>query len=102
MIVSSVAPPTKRSRCERTVTRAFTFAPMPSLATPSMVDNHANRDATQAHSDHFADGDGRIGDPRTQPETEKIEENNNKNEGNDGDDGEADEIKGFHGGQLIR
>src|SRR5216110_543258 len=37
MIVSSVAPPTKRSRCERTVTRAFTLAPMPSLATPSMV-----------------------------------------------------------------
>ncbi len=37
MIVSSVAPPTNRSRCERTVTRAFTFAPIPSLATPSMV-----------------------------------------------------------------
>ena len=37
MIVSSVAPPTKRSRCERTVTRALTFTPMPSLATPSIV-----------------------------------------------------------------
>src|SRR6266478_5211271 len=37
MIVSSVAPPTNRSRCERTVTRAFTFAPIPSLATPSIV-----------------------------------------------------------------
>ena len=37
MIVSSVAPPTNRSRFERTVTRAFTFTPMPSWATPSMV-----------------------------------------------------------------
>jgi len=37
MIVSSVAPPTKRSRFVRTVTRAFTFTPMPSFATPSMV-----------------------------------------------------------------
>src|SRR4029453_13256650 len=37
MIVSSVAPPTNRSRCERTVTRAFTFTPMPSCATPSIV-----------------------------------------------------------------
>ena len=37
MIVSSVAPPTNRSRCERTVTRALTFTPMPSCATPSIV-----------------------------------------------------------------
>ena len=37
MIVSSVAPPTKRSRFVRTVTRALTLTPMPSLATPSMV-----------------------------------------------------------------
>jgi len=39
MIVSSVAPPTKRSRCERTVTRAFTFAPIPSFR--DTVDGHA-------------------------------------------------------------
>ena len=37
MIVSSVAPPTKRSRFVRTVTRALAFTPMPSLATPSIV-----------------------------------------------------------------
>ena len=37
MIVSSVAPPTKRSRFVRTVTRAFTFTPMPSFATASIV-----------------------------------------------------------------
>src|SRR6266513_1747274 len=37
MIVSSVAPPTNRSRCERTVTRALTFTPIPSCATPSIV-----------------------------------------------------------------
>jgi len=33
MIVSSVAPPTKRSRFVRTVTRARTLTPMPSFAT---------------------------------------------------------------------
>ena len=33
MIVSSVAPPTKRSRFVRTVTRALTFTPIPSFAT---------------------------------------------------------------------
>ena len=37
MMVSSVAPPTKRSRLVRTVTRALAFTTMPSLATPSMV-----------------------------------------------------------------
>ncbi len=37
IIVSSVAPPTNRSRCERTVTRALTFTPIPSFATPSIV-----------------------------------------------------------------
>jgi hypothetical protein len=37
MMVSSLAPPTKRSRLVRTVTRARTFTWMPSLATPSMV-----------------------------------------------------------------
>ena len=37
MMVSSVAPPTKRSRFVRTVTRAFTFTAMPSLATASIV-----------------------------------------------------------------
>ena len=37
MIVSSLAPPTKRSRWVRTVTRALTFTWMPSFATPSMV-----------------------------------------------------------------
>ena len=40
--------------------------------------------------------------PRAQPKAEKIEENNNKNKGDDSDDGEADEIKRFHGGELIR
>jgi len=37
MMVSSCAPPTKRSRFVRTVTRALTFTWMPSLATASMV-----------------------------------------------------------------
>ena len=37
MIVSSVAPPTNRSRLVRTVTRAAALMTMPSLATPSMV-----------------------------------------------------------------
>ena len=37
MIVFSFAPPTKRSRFVRTVTRALTFTWMPSLATPSIV-----------------------------------------------------------------
>ena len=37
MMVSSLAPPTKRSRLVRTVTRALTFTWIPSLATPSMV-----------------------------------------------------------------
>ena len=36
-IVSSVAPPTRRSRLVRTVTRAFTLSWMPSPAMPSMV-----------------------------------------------------------------
>ena len=38
MIVSSVAPPTNGRDSVRTVTRALAFTPMPSLATPSMVD----------------------------------------------------------------
>ena len=37
MMVSSVAPPTKRSRLVRTVTRARALITMPSLATPAMV-----------------------------------------------------------------
>ena len=37
MMVSSVAPPTKRSRLVRTVTRALALMTMPSLATASMV-----------------------------------------------------------------
>jgi hypothetical protein len=37
MIVSSVAPPTRRSRLVRTVTLALTFNWMPFLATPSML-----------------------------------------------------------------
>ena len=48
-----------------------------------------------------SDLNGRIGDPRAQPKAEKIEENNNENKGDDSNDGEADEIKRFHGGQLI-
>jgi hypothetical protein len=68
----------------------------------SIVDDHSNRDTTQPHSDHFPDADRCIGDPGAQPKAEKIEENNNENKGDDSDDGEADEIKRFHGGQLIR
>ena len=37
MIVSSVAPPTRRSRLVRTVTLALTLSWMPFLATPSIV-----------------------------------------------------------------
>ena len=37
MIVSSVAPPTRRSRLVRTVTFALTLSWMPFLATPSML-----------------------------------------------------------------
>ena len=37
MMVSSWAPPTKRSRLVRTVTRALTLTWMPSFATASMV-----------------------------------------------------------------
>ena len=37
MMVSSVAPPTKRLRFVRTVTRARALTTMPSLATPAMV-----------------------------------------------------------------
>ena len=37
MIVSSVAPPTNRSKFERTVTRALALIMMPSFDTPSIV-----------------------------------------------------------------
>ena len=37
MMVSSVAPPTKRSKLERTVTRARARTVIPSFATPSIV-----------------------------------------------------------------
>ena len=37
MMVSSVAPPTRRSRLARTVTRALTSRRMPSLATASSM-----------------------------------------------------------------
>ena len=180
MIVSSVAPPTNRSRCERTVTRAFTFTPMPSCATPSIVrashvwargiddlridarsdrlenglagalrrqidgagpieierdpgfvrgdqgqnhvidvaarevvrlewiardvdarfyrgdaviDDEADRHLAQAHPNHFAEADWRVGNARAQPEPEEIKKNNTKDEREDREHRDPDEVK---------
>ena len=62
----------------------------------AVIDDQPDRHFAQAHSDHFAEADWCVGDPRANPETEEIEENDAKNESDDRDDREADKIKRFH------
>src|SRR5918912_932063 len=119
MIVSSVAPPTKRSRCERTVTRAFTFTPMPSLATPSMVARPiaalgtsmifglmlvrtasstvlpvplVARSIAQAHADNFANDNWCVINPGAQPQLEEARDENYKNQHGQPDNRQTDVV----------
>ena len=45
----------------------------------SIIDNQSNRNAPQPHADHFSHADGRVGNARTQPNTEKVEKNDRQN-----------------------
>ena len=48
-----------------------------------VVDDQADRDFAQTHSDHFADADRRVCDPCAQPETEEIENYDREHESDD-------------------
>src|SRR5436190_949409 len=101
MMVSSVAPPTNRSRCERTVTRAFTLAPMRTKQASqdprtvaarqtmrfdriarnvntdlhhgdAIIDDASNGHLPQPHAHHFSQADRRVRDPGATPEREEI------------------------------
>src|SRR5947207_1125889 len=44
----------------------------------AVVDNKADGDFAQSHSDHFAETDRRIGDSRPDPETEEVKKDDRK------------------------
>src|SRR5438034_3302383 len=62
----------------------------------AVVDNETNRDFAQPHSNHFAETDRRVCDPRPDPETKKIEKDDRKHECEQRQYCEADKIKRIH------
>ena len=62
----------------------------------SAVDNQSDRNAPQPHADHLSHPDGRVGNARTKPNTEKIEKNDRENESKNREHRDADEIERIH------
>ena len=59
----------------------------------AVIDDQADRHLAQAHPDHFADADRRVGDPGAKPESEEIKKNNTKDERKDREHRDPDEVK---------
>ena len=62
----------------------------------AVVDNKADGDFAQSHSDHFAETDRRIGDSRPDPETEEVKKDDRKHEREERQYCDADKIKRIH------
>jgi hypothetical protein len=66
----------------------------------AVIDNETNWNFPQPHSDHFSETNRRIGDPRPDPKTEKIEKYNREHEREKRKHRDADKVKRFHGGEI--
>jgi len=61
-----------------------------------IIHDHPDRDFPQAHPNHFAEADRRVGDSGSDPKPKEIEKNDAQNEPEKRNHSDADEIKGIH------
>ena len=62
----------------------------------SAVHNQSDRHAPQPHADHLSHPDGRVGNARAKPNTEKVEKNDRENKPEDRENRDANKIKSVH------